>query len=75
MKILVDKMPTEPTKCPYCEDRSTMNYDEYICTYRRWFRCYSTYDCPWFTEMPSARDIVDEGLSERDNERMMEMGW
>ena len=81
MRILVDKMPTKPTDCPYCIDNSTKDFDEYDCIFRNgtdadeYCSLECSFGCPYFTEMPSARDIVDEGLAEREGERMSEMGW
>ena len=79
MRILVDEMPKKPYQCPYYRDNSSMTYDknygDYICTYRHNMTCFNTSECPWFTEMASARDIVEIGLYEKGKEEMEEIGW
>ena len=67
MRIIVDEMPTEPRKCPYCVDKSTMDYDRYVCAFREEHKCYCTdYDmggCPYFvsykTMFENMRDEYD----------------
>lgn len=52
MKLIVDKVPDKPYNCPYCKDKSCMDYEEYICTWNNSDRvCPVEYDgCPYFTE-------------------------
>ncbi len=60
MRIIVDEMPTEPRKCPYCVDKSTMDYDEYVCTFREEHKCYCTDGnmswCPYFIDFKTCFD-------------------
>lgn len=59
MKILVDGMPTTPTRCPYCEDKSTMDYDSNICTWNNsGFECNDTTECPFFACIENKVELV-----------------
>lgn len=49
MKILVDKMPTNPSECPYSYGRYNKNW----CYYRKndvSTCCEDTKKCKWFTD-------------------------
>lgn len=60
MKILVDKMPEEPYKCPYCKDESDMDMDKYICKWNGSNRkCYDTSDCPFFSDISNSKTVRD----------------
>lgn len=54
MKILVDEMPKTATECPYCKDKNTMDYEEYICMWSNLnLNCEGVYGmnkCPFFTD-------------------------
>lgn len=56
MKILVDEMPKEPYKCPYCKDK-------YTCTYKEEFGCHDTSRCPYFIDF---KICFEDKMSEYD---------
>lgn len=65
MRILVDKMPEEPEKCIYCQDKSTEDFDKYICMWSKSEerRCFETRDCPYFV---SFKDMFENEISDYD---------
>ena len=54
MKVIVDKMPSKPSECPYSKDESTMDWEKHTCLWNasgtRNFTCYDTGECPYFTD-------------------------
>lgn len=57
MRIIVDEMPKQTRQCPYskskyerfCEDKSNMDYEGYICTWQNCdLKCFDTKECPFF---------------------------
>jgi hypothetical protein len=64
MRIIVDEMPKEPYKCPYCKDNSDMDKDEYICAWQNsGIHCWETIECPYFR---SFTNIFEEHIDEYD---------
>ena len=65
MKILVDKMPDEPYKCPYCKDESNMDMDRYICKWDGSNRkCWNTSDCPFFVDMIGSNKVFSKEIKQ-----------
>ena len=51
MKILVDNIPLEPYKCPYCKDESDMDMERYVCEWNNCgYECHDTSECPFFCD-------------------------
>jgi len=57
MKILVDKMPLTTGECPYCIDKSTMDRNEYRCTWQGAVHyCEIVFGCPYFASIDDERE-------------------
>lgn len=73
MRIVVSEMPKEPYKCEYCRDDSNMDYDKYICTFRKEeHRCIFTRDCPYFV---SFKEMFEDKISNYDCQEYDEYRW
>jgi len=69
MRIVVDEMPKEPYECPWCLDKSCMDYDEYVCTFRNSeHQCWDTSECPYFVDFKSRfeQEISNYDCQEKD---------
>ena len=65
MKILVDNIPLEPYKCPYCKDESDMDMERYVCEWNNCgYECHDTSECPFFCD---SNTLMDNKIYEHEN--------